>query len=43
MHNEICPKLSNFSAYIKNIMAKLQPTFEEKSPNFGNVEKKKFF
>lgn len=27
----------------KNIMAKLQPTFEEKSPNFGNIEKKKIF
>lgn len=43
MHNEIYPKLSNFSAYAKNIMTKLQPTFKEKSPNFGNVEKKKFF
>ena len=43
MHNEIYPKLSNFSAYAKNIMTKLWPTFKEKSPNFGNIEKKKIF
>lgn len=43
MYNEICPKISCFPAYAKNIMTKLQPTFEEKSPNFGNVEKKKIF
>lgn len=41
MHNEICPKISCFPAYAKNIMTKLQPTFKEKSPNFGNIEKKK--